>query len=88
MEVLHVSQGIYTDKAPDDANNKSHDDRELVDKEGILHIDRMGVHQLKIKHQDGLQKDQACYKVVLVFYTKIQDKYGNHHLDKKHKKAG
>ena len=73
VEMPHVPEGIYADQAPDDADDKGHDDGELVDKEGRLHRHRRSGNGLKPDDQRSLGKSESDDQVIAEPDGKTED---------------
>jgi len=71
MVCFHVGKSVYTDECADDANNRGHNKRELVDKKigNLLHV--LCKPALNPNKHEGLDCDKDNCEVFSLFYAQI-----------------
>src|SRR5208283_2849416 len=87
VEMTHVPKRIHANQAPDNTDNKGHDYRELVDKEGGLYHDCRSGRSFKPDDQRRFDKSKRYNKVIAEFDGKTEDDYRNYYFKDKHQQV-
>jgi hypothetical protein len=81
MELPHITNGINTNKASDNADNYGHNNRKLVDENIIFDFDIMQMRALEPEHQNSLGGREQKNQRPAIADGEINNVYANGTLD-------